>query len=98
MSEPESPTIPPEPEEADRTIDVRRLLAETSVEQACATAERYFAQLRSWDHHLAKPFSGPEKRWLSICPEVQPPFAAFTRRLIGNRSAPRYSRRPSMMN
>ena len=60
MSEPESPTIPPEPEEADRTIDVRRLLAETSVEQACATAERYFAQLRSWDHHLAKPFSGPE--------------------------------------
>ena len=41
-------------------VDVRRLLAETSVEQACATAERYFAQLQSWDHHLAKPFSGPE--------------------------------------
>ncbi len=41
-------------------IDVRRLLAETTVEQACATAERYFAQLQSWDHHLAKPFSGPE--------------------------------------
>jgi len=42
------------------TVDVRRLLAETSVEQACITAERYFAQLQSWDHHLAKPFSGPE--------------------------------------
>lgn len=41
-------------------IDVRRLLAETSVEQACATAERYFAHLQNWDHHLAKPFSGPE--------------------------------------
>jgi SAM-dependent methyltransferase len=41
-------------------VDVGRLLAETSVEQACATAERYFEQLQSWDHHLAKPFSGPE--------------------------------------
>ncbi len=41
-------------------VDVRRMLAETTVEQACTTAERYFAQLASWDHHLAKPFSGPE--------------------------------------
>ena len=41
-------------------VDVRTLLAATTVEQACATAERYFAQLESWDHHLAKPFSGPE--------------------------------------
>jgi len=41
-------------------VDVRRLLAATTVEQACATAERYFAQLTSWEHHLAKPFSGPE--------------------------------------
>lgn len=41
-------------------IDVRRLLAETTVEQACATAERYFARLEGWEFHLAKPFSGPE--------------------------------------
>ncbi len=45
---------------AEPVVDVRRLLAETTVEQACATAERYFAQLQSWEHHLAKPFSGPE--------------------------------------
>jgi SAM-dependent methyltransferase len=41
-------------------VDVRRMLRETTVEEACATAERYFSQLASWDHHLAKPFSGPE--------------------------------------
>ena len=56
QNEPAAPCDVPAPP----AIDVRRLLAGTSVEQACATAERYFAQLRSWDHHLAKPFSGPE--------------------------------------
>ena len=50
----------PDDAPASPAVDVRRLLAATSVEQACATAERYFAQLQSWDHHLAKPFSGPE--------------------------------------
>jgi SAM-dependent methyltransferase len=61
VSEPEHPSgAPAAPAGGEPAIDVRRLLEETTVEQACATAERYFSQLQGWEHHLAKPFSGPE--------------------------------------
>jgi ubiquinone/menaquinone biosynthesis C-methylase UbiE len=44
----------------EEPIDVRRLLQEMTVEEACATAERYFSHLRNWDYHLAKPFNSAE--------------------------------------
>jgi SAM-dependent methyltransferase len=37
-------------------IDVRQLVAESSVEELNQLAEEYFASLTSWDYHLAKPF------------------------------------------
>jgi len=41
-------------------IDVKKLIAETPIEQLNRTAEEYFASLRDWDDHLAKPFSRAE--------------------------------------
>lgn len=38
-------------------IDVRKLIAETPVEELNRTAEAYFSSLESWEHHLAKPFA-----------------------------------------
>jgi SAM-dependent methyltransferase len=38
-------------------IDVRKLIAETPMEQLNRTAEVYFSSLDSWEHHLAKPFA-----------------------------------------
>lgn len=38
-------------------IDVRKLIAETPLEQLNRTAEEYFSSLESWEHHLAKPFA-----------------------------------------
>lgn len=38
-------------------IDVRRLMAELSLEQLCRTADEYYARLDSWDFHHAKPFA-----------------------------------------
>jgi SAM-dependent methyltransferase len=38
-------------------IDVRRLIAETPMEELNRTAEAYFSSLASWEHHLAKPFA-----------------------------------------
>ncbi|HYC90651.1 MAG TPA: methyltransferase domain-containing protein [Thermoanaerobaculia bacterium] len=38
-------------------IDVRKLIAETPMEQLNRTAEAYFSSLASWEHHLAKPFA-----------------------------------------
>ncbi|MBD0370146.1 MAG: class I SAM-dependent methyltransferase [Pyrinomonadaceae bacterium] len=38
-------------------IDVRQLIKALSVEELNKTAEDYFAQLESWEHHLAKPFA-----------------------------------------
>lgn len=37
-------------------FDVQRLLAESSVEDLNGLAEEYFARLKTWDYHLAKPF------------------------------------------
>lgn len=38
-------------------IDVRELIARTSIEELNATAEGYFSSLTDWEHHLAKPFA-----------------------------------------
>jgi SAM-dependent methyltransferase len=37
-------------------IDVRALMAASSIEEHCALAENYFARLTDWTYHLAKPF------------------------------------------
>lgn len=44
---------PPPPE----LIDVRQMLANASMEELNRTAEEYFAGLKTWEHHLAKPFA-----------------------------------------
>jgi SAM-dependent methyltransferase len=41
-------------------IDVRKLIAETSIEDLNRTAEAYFAGLTDWEDHLAKPFARAE--------------------------------------
>ncbi len=41
----------------ETAIDVRSLLAQRSIEELNATAERYFAGLGDWTDHLAKPFA-----------------------------------------
>lgn len=41
-------------------IDVRKLIAETPIEQLIRTAEEYFSSLQNWEHHLAKPFARVE--------------------------------------
>ena len=38
-------------------IDVRKLIAETPIEELNRTAEAYFTSLTDWNDHLAKPFS-----------------------------------------
>lgn len=38
-------------------IDVRALIASTSMEELHRKAEEYFASLETWEHHLAKPFA-----------------------------------------
>jgi SAM-dependent methyltransferase len=38
-------------------IDVRDLIASKSIDELNRAAEEYFASLRDWAHHLAKPFS-----------------------------------------
>ncbi|HEV7237925.1 MAG TPA: methyltransferase domain-containing protein [Thermoanaerobaculia bacterium] len=43
----------------DEFIDVRKLVASTSIEALNRTAEAYFAGLETWEHHLAKPFAMP---------------------------------------
>lgn len=42
-------------------IDVRDLIARTSIEDLNRTAEEYFSSLREWNHHLAKPFAKPDE-------------------------------------
>lgn len=41
-------------------IDVKKLIAETSIEELNRTAEGYFASLTDWEDHMAKPFSRAE--------------------------------------
>jgi hypothetical protein len=40
----------------DELIDVRKLMAASSIEEHCRLAENYFARLKGWTYHLAKPF------------------------------------------
>jgi 2-polyprenyl-3-methyl-5-hydroxy-6-metoxy-1,4-benzoquinol methylase len=42
-------------------IDVRQMIAQTSVEELSRSAEEYFSTLPDWEHHLAKPFSNAEE-------------------------------------
>jgi SAM-dependent methyltransferase len=41
-------------------IDVRKMIAETSIDDLNRTAEQYFSSLTDWEHHLAKPFNKAE--------------------------------------
>lgn len=51
-------TLEPAPDE-DRPIDVREVIAHTSLDDLNRAAEDYFESLTEWDHHLAKPFNNP---------------------------------------
>ncbi|HEV7428857.1 MAG TPA: methyltransferase domain-containing protein [Thermoanaerobaculia bacterium] len=46
---------------ADAMIDVRELIARTSIDDLNRTAEEYFSSLTEWEHHLAKPFAKPDE-------------------------------------
>ena len=52
----DSRPAPPQPD----FIDVKKLVAETPMEQLNRTAEAYFSSLESWEHHLAKPFASAD--------------------------------------
>jgi SAM-dependent methyltransferase len=45
----------------DAMIDVRDLIARTSIDDLNRTAEEYFSSLTEWEHHLAKPFAKPDE-------------------------------------
>ncbi|HEX3578065.1 MAG TPA: methyltransferase domain-containing protein [Thermoanaerobaculia bacterium] len=46
---------------SDAMIDVRELIARTSIDELNRTAEEYFSSLTEWEHHLAKPFAKPDE-------------------------------------
>ena len=51
----------PTPGAADEhPIDVRNMIAETTIEELNRTAEEYFSRLPDWEHHLAKPFNSAD--------------------------------------
>ena len=64
----------------EELIDVRRLMAETSVAELNRLAEEYFSRLPDWSYHLAKPFGSIDEtaqllinfavvlQGLSLCP------------------------------
>jgi ubiquinone/menaquinone biosynthesis C-methylase UbiE len=47
----------PAPLPASDFIDVRDMIAKTSIEDLNRTAEAYFSSLTEWEHHIAKPLS-----------------------------------------
>jgi SAM-dependent methyltransferase len=61
-------------------IDVRELIARTSIDDLNRTAEKYFSSLTDWEHHLAKPFSKAD--------ETPPILIAFATLLQGLRLTP----------
>jgi ubiquinone/menaquinone biosynthesis C-methylase UbiE len=61
-------------------IDVRELIARTSIDELNRTAEEYFSSLTDWEHHLAKPFSKAD--------ETPPILIAFATLLQGLRLTP----------
>lgn len=48
---------PAAPKDAHDFIDVRELIARSSIAELNRTAEEYFSSLKTWEHHLAKPFA-----------------------------------------
>src|ERR1700687_1643698 len=48
-------------DQAEELINVRELMAASSVEEHCRLAEQYFAGLSDWTHHLAKPFGSVDE-------------------------------------
>jgi SAM-dependent methyltransferase len=42
-------------------IDVREVIARTSIDDLNRMAEEYFSSLTEWEHHLAKPFAKPDE-------------------------------------
>ncbi|MEA2338469.1 MAG: hypothetical protein QOE82_2476 [Thermoanaerobaculia bacterium] len=52
-----APIEPP----SDAMIDVKELIARTSIDDLNRTAEEYFSSLKEWEHHLAKPFAKPDE-------------------------------------
>jgi SAM-dependent methyltransferase len=46
---------------SDAMIDVREMIARTSIDDLNRTAEDYFSSLTEWEHHLAKPFAKPDE-------------------------------------
>lgn len=65
---------------ADAMIDVREMIARSTIDELNRTAEGYFASLTQWDHHLAKPFSKAD--------ETPPILIAVATLLQGLRLAP----------
>jgi SAM-dependent methyltransferase len=47
----------PQPLDDSSFIDVKQLIAQSSMEELNAKAEAYFSSLDNWNHHLAKPFA-----------------------------------------
>src|SRR5204862_533437 len=79
-----SPTVAvdegkPAPNEAPpgAMIDVRELIARTSIDDLNRTAEEYFSSLKEWEHHLAKPFAEPGPR------HSRTPLSQFEMRTYG---------------
>lgn len=50
---------PPPPPPRRDLIDVRDLIARSSLDEHNAKAENYFSSLPTWDYHLSKPFGSP---------------------------------------
>jgi ubiquinone/menaquinone biosynthesis C-methylase UbiE len=61
-------------------IDVRELIARTTIDDLNRTAEEYFSSLKDWEHHLAKPFSKAD--------ETPPILIAFATLLQGLQLTP----------
>lgn len=60
----------------DNLIDVRRLVAQLSVEELCEAAEEYFRNIKDWNYYLAKPFANAGEM-----PEMIVPFAQLVQGL-----------------
>ncbi|HET8773847.1 MAG TPA: methyltransferase domain-containing protein [Thermoanaerobaculia bacterium] len=58
--EPEPGPVEEASKSEDEFIDVRKLIASASMEDLNRTAEEYFAGLKNWEYHLAKPFAAAE--------------------------------------
>jgi len=48
------------PARKEDAVDVKQLIAQTTVADLNRAAEEYFSRLADWEHHLAKPFSNAD--------------------------------------